>query len=197
MYYLVVLFCSSFTVTSQGNLFDIWHIVPNLICAEPMCESEKAHKHNTQQFKSVCMIRVISNCRIRVMMYQFPWKYRTGVKKSFYVLSGTNMNKPISKDGIESTPRYYGFLSDEECERTPKTRMVSYAFLRAHPQNSPKTCPVLCAAKTYYSYVNVRLHLCRKTQMVCFPREEKKSQRAPLDRIEGCGVSAIRGLVAL
>ena len=122
-------------------------------------KAEPAHKHYTQQFKSVCRIRVILNCRIRVMMYQFPRKYRTGVKKQVYIQIGTSINKAIfeSSDQIKMDS-----LVTKISTRTPKTHMVCYAFLRAFPPKSPKICP-----PQFYWCVE-------KHKQVCFPRGKEK-----------------------
>jgi hypothetical protein len=51
-----------------------------------------------------------------------------GTKKSIYVRSGTSMKKAISNDGIESTPRYNGFLSDEKYEKYRQLHIPSSKY---------------------------------------------------------------------
>lgn len=119
-------------------------------------------------------------------------------KKSVYVRSGTSMKKAISKwwDWINSTvqliPQWWNIR--KILTRKPTTRMV-YLHIPSSkiPKNSWKVCPAFFTCETYCSYADGRRqsdHLCRKGM---FSTGEKKCWRAPLDQIEGCGVSAIRG----
>ena len=80
----------------------------------------------------------------------------------------------------------------------------SYGLLHIPSSEYPKIAkksvrlllPVKHTVPTLTYETKVTIYVEKKTQ-VCFTREEKKCRRAPLDRIEGCGVSAIRGAVAL
>ena len=91
--------------------------------------------------------------------------------------SATKNTKNIDKD----TDNWYGLL---------------HIPLSKYPKIAKKSVRLLLRVKhivpTLTDEDKVTICVEKKTQ-VCFPREKKKTRRAPLDRIEGCGVSAIRG----
>ena len=109
--------------------------------------------------------------------------------RSTYVVEPV-WTKQFPNDGIESTQRYNGFLSDEKYEKSwhgnPLLVWFIYIFLRAkYPKIAEKSVrPFLLVKHTVPTLTDEdKVTIC--VEKVCFPREKKSVGEHPLIKSKG------------